>query len=132
MIIILDRYNPLRQSILIFNICIVMVLFLIIAKPFKSTTLFMINMLSQICLLLCTGSAFALAYYDYIDFNIQEQRFFVGKIFVFGTLGLGYSIFIILTGCTAISVIRNIKLSFNYLRRNKKNAVFPITSTRNK
>jgi len=125
MIIILDRYNPLRQSILIFNICIVMVLFLIIVKPYKSTSLFMIHMLSQICLLLCTGSAFALAYYDYIGFNIQEERFFVGKIFVFGTMGLGYSNFIILAGRNAISIIQNIKLIFNYLMRNKKNAVFP-------
>ena len=131
MIIILDRYNPFRQSILIFNICIVMVLFLLIVKPYKSNYLFMINIINQICLLFCTGSAFVLAYYDHIDMNDLERRFFVGKIFVFGTLGLVYSIFIIFTGCSAISVIRNIKLSFNYLKRkSKKNAVFPITSNR--
>jgi len=111
-IIILDRTNPLRQTITISIICIVMMVFLIIVRPYKSTSLLMINISSQMCVLFCLVSALILSYYDNIDFNDQERRFLIGKIFSFATLGLIYLMAIIVIGHTAISVIRTMKLTF--------------------
>lgn len=119
MIIILDRYEPLRQSILIFIVILFMLFFLIIVRPYKSTYLFIINIASQMCLLFCSGASFVLAYYDYINFNDEELRFFVGKIFVFGTLGLVYLMSSFAIGSSVIMVFQKIKTSIHQKLKKK-------------
>ena len=127
LIIVFDRDHPFRQSIFILIITFSMILFLVVVRPYKSNYLFVINIISQICVLFCTCAAVVLANYDYIGKEDQESRFMVGKLFVSGTLGLVYLMTGMLIGHSLISAFRIIKFVSTFLRNHmKKNVVVPV------
>ena len=104
-----------------------MILFLIVVKPYKSTYLFLTNIISQICVLFCTCATVVLAYYDYAGIEDQDSRFLIGKVFVFGTLGIIYLMTVMLIGHSLIMVFRLMKSIMKLLTHHmEKNTVVPV------
>ena len=127
LIIVFDRDHPFRQSIFISSICFSMILFLVLVRPFKSNYLFMLNIISQTCVLFCTCAVVVLAYYDYVGSEDQDGRFLVGKIFVFGTMVLIYLMTVIFICHTLIHIMKIVKFILKSLGHNsKKNSVFTV------
>ena len=127
LIIILDRYHPMRQSIFILSIMMGMLLFLIILRPLKSKYLFMQYFLNQVCIVFCTIAAMILAYYDQEKDYDQAKRLRVGWIIVYGNLGLIYLIaFLMIVSCLVI-MYRVMKLACRKMKKNTK--VLPFEET---
>ena len=132
LIIILDRYQPLRASCLISGVTLGMLLFLICLRPLKSKYLFIQYILNQVCVLFCTISAIVLAYYDSVNDNDQQKRLMVGWIIVYGNLGLIYFITAIMIGYSVLIAIQMTTLFYHYLKtRKNRNKVFSFEKTQN-
>ena len=126
LIIVIDRYHPLRQSCFISGITFGMLLFLIFLRPLKSNYMFIQYILNQVCVLFCTLSALALAYYDDDHDYDQEKRMKVGWVIVYGNLGLIYFITAIMIGYSMMILYKMAKTGFIYLRKKyRNNEVFP-------
>lgn len=126
LIIILDRYHPMRQSICILSIMMGMLLFLIILRPLKSKYLFIQYFLNQVCIVFCTIAAMVLAYYDQEKDYDQAKRLKVGWIIVYGNLGLIYLMTFIMIVCCLAIMYRIMKRC----RKMKKNTkVLPFEET---
>ena len=124
LIIIFDRYHPFRQSIFILIIYFSMILLFVVVRPYKSIYLFLINIISQTCVLFCICATVVLAYYDYAGIEDQASRFLVGKTFVVGTLGIIYLMTVILIGHSLITAFRLMKFLWAFLRHHmEKNTV---------
>ena len=133
LIIILDRYHPLRQSIFISVITIGMLIFLIAVKPLKSTYMFIQYILNQICVLFCTLSCLVLAYYDQEkDYN-QDKRMKIGWIIVYGNLGLIYFISSIMIGYFFLTLYRTGKMIYHHFKKQNANSkVLPFEENEHK
>ena len=104
-----------------------MILFLVIVRPYKSKYLFVINLISQTCMIFCTCAVVVLAYYDYAGIEDQDSRFLIGKIFVFGTLVLIYMMTLILIGHSMITAFKLMKFIGLFIRQKlNKNIVVPV------
>ena len=133
LIIVLDRYHPLRQSCFISGVTLGMLLFLIFLRPLKSKYLFIQYILNQTCVLFCTISALALAYYDDEHDYDQEKRLMVGWVIVYGNLGLIYFMTAIMMSYFLILVYNSIKMVYEHLRKKwKSQNVLPFEESDNK
>ena len=85
--------------------------------------MFIQYILNQVCVLFCTLSALALAYYDDDHDYDQEKRMKVGWVIVYGNLGLIYFITAIMIGYSMMILYKMAKTGFIYLRKKYSNNV---------
>ena len=131
LIIVLDRYHPLRQSCFISGVTLGMLLFLILLRPLKSKYMFVQFILNQTCVLFCTISALALAYYDEQQDYDQEKRLMVGWVIVYGNLGLIYFMTAIMMSYFLLILYSTIKMAYQYIKKkyNSSKDVLPFEET---